>query len=162
KVTEAVPKACSDGDAAAFQKDNLGTGAACAPTAAGLAACLVANMRKHVQDAAQAAYGAVVASTAKGGQKCQKILGKECAKVVKSKLKAVQQCLETRNAACGATSPLVRCFAPQSGGQPAEIALLAAVATAESKLRAKIAKACTDTQVAALDACGDDVASVSD
>src|SRR5262249_7244351 len=94
KVTEAVPKACSDGDAAAFQKDNLGTGAACAPTAAGLAACLVANMRKHVQDAAQAAYGAVVASTDKGVQKCQKILGKESAKFVKSKLKAVQQCLD--------------------------------------------------------------------
>ncbi len=161
KVGEAVPKACNDTDAAAFQDANLGTGAACAPTAAGLATCLVSNMLGHVTSAAGAAYGTVVASADKGVQKCQKILGKESAKFVKTKLKAVQRCLDTRNEACGSASPVVRCLAPQAGGPAAETALLSTVATAETKLRAKIAKACTDTQVAALDACGNDVAGVS-
>src|SRR5262249_47063122 len=162
KVGEAVPKSCSDPDAALFKDANLGTGAPCAPTAAGLAACLVANMRGHAESAAQAAYGTVVASADKGVQKCQKILGKESAKFVKSRLKAIQQCLNTRTDACGSASPIVRCLAPQAGGAPAETALLSAVAGAETKLRTKIAKACTDAQVAALDACGNDVASVSD
>jgi parallel beta-helix repeat protein len=162
KLTLAVPKGCSDGDAALYAKALLDTGVACDPSATGLATCVVSNIRRHVVAAATTGFGAVVASTDQGAQKCQKAIGKEASKYLLSKLKAVAQCLDERNAACGSPDPVTRCLAPQSDGPTPETDLLAAVARADGKLRGKIGKVCTDAQVAALHSCGNTVMSVED
>ncbi len=153
KVALTIPKKCADADIA-----SLGL---CAPTASGLAGCLVTDTRGRIDGALTAEYGALVPNADKGVQKCQQTLGKESGKLLTTTLKAIQSCLNTRNKkVCGTPEPLLRCLAPQATGPKDEAKAAAAIAKAETKLRDKIAKSCTDSQVAALDACGDTVADV--
>jgi len=151
KVAASIPKKCTDADVASLQL--------CAPTATGLAACLVSDARARIGAALDAEYGTLVPNADKDVQKCQQTLGKEGAKFLNGKLKAVQKCLNTRNKkGCGTPDPVLRCLAPQADGPKDEAKAATAITKAETKLRDKILKSCTDAQVAALDACDDTAA----
>lgn len=153
KVALTIPRKCSDPDIASL--------ALCAPTAGGLATCLVSGTRARLGAALAAEYGTLVANPDKGIQKCQQTLGKESGKFLTGTLKVIQKCLNTRNKkVCGTTSPLLRCLAPQPMGPKDEAKAAGSLAKAEIKLRDKIAKSCTDPQLAALDACGSTVGDV--
>src|SRR5262245_4198968 len=80
KVAATLPKQCSNADTAALQL--------CAPTASGLASCLVADSRARIGAALDAAFGTVVANPDTGVQKCQQTIARESGKLLQSKLKA--------------------------------------------------------------------------
>lgn len=149
KVTKLLAAKCTDAAAAALQ--------GCSPTAAGLAACLVADHQARLNAALSAEFGAVAPSPDPLLQKCQKAVAKEAAKYLNLRLKTVQKCMASRQKTCGAPGALDRCLAPQDSGPANESKAALALDKAETKLREKLAKACTDTQVAALDGCDDDV-----
>ncbi len=150
KVAVSIPKKCTDGDVA-----SLGL---CAATAAGLGTCLVSDARARIDAALGAAYGAVTSTTDTALQKCQQTIGKEAVKLITGNLKTTQKCLNTRNKKlCGTAEPLVRCLTPLATGPKDESKAALALDKANTKFAEKVAKACTDAQVAALDACGVDV-----
>src|SRR5262245_61916969 len=149
KVAATLPKQCSNADTAALQL--------CAPTVGGLVACLVADSRARIGATLDAAFGTVVANPDRGVQKCQQTIARESGKLLQSKLKAIQNCLNQRNRTCGGPSPLVHCLAPVAILSNQEHKVDTAFAKAEIKLRSKVGKVCTDAQVAALDACGSNV-----
>ncbi len=153
KFDKMVAKKCADADVASLQL--------CAPTVAGLS-CLREDVAARVDAAIEAAYGALVPSGDAGTRKCQKVAGSEGLKLLRARLKATTRCLNERNAECGTPTALDRCLSPGDLATPREADLVAALAKAEEKLRAKIAKACSDAQVAALDACAATSAGLAD
>jgi parallel beta-helix repeat protein len=150
KVPTAIGKKCSDAQVAGLWL--------CAPSVAGLATCLVNDHQARLTAVIESAYGVVTPTSDKGVRKCQQAIGKEGAKYLSARLKSLGRCLNERNEDCGGPAPLVRCLAALSSGPPDEATAAAALAKAESKLTAKLAKRCVDAQVAALDTCGETVA----
>jgi parallel beta-helix repeat protein len=156
KATGNLAKKCDDTEVAALQL--------CGATVPALGACLIDDHHAHIAAALGAAYGAVTSSPDKGQQKCQGTIGKETGKLVTARLKSVQRCLNSRNkTTCGGPDALARCLAPRADSASSlELTLLNSLAKAELKFRDKIAKGCDDTQVAALDTCGETESDASD
>jgi len=153
KAHDAMTADCTDAQVASLQL--------CASTVAGLD-CVLADHVQRTEAMLEAEYGAVAQSSDKSVQKCQGTIGKEAAKLAQTRLKLVQGCLNARNAACGTPGTVTRCLAPASDGAPAEQDLLAKLAKAETKFRAKLQKKCPDSAVGALDACGNTATTVAD
>jgi parallel beta-helix repeat protein len=156
KATGNLAKKCDDTEVAALQL--------CGATVPALGTCLIDDHHAQIAAALGTVYGAVTSSTDKGEQKCQGTLGKETGKLITSRMKSVQRCINSRNkTTCGGPDALARCLAPSADSSAAiELTLLSSLAKAELKFREKVAKACDNPQTAALDTCGETESDASD
>jgi parallel beta-helix repeat protein len=132
----------------------------CAPTVAGLP-CLADQLKVRLGESLDAQYGSVPQVNGRV-RACQMRVAKETTKYLDARLKAVASCLDSHVAACGTAAPFLRCLRPSPTGPSAEQTSLALIGAAESRMRAKIARVCTNQEVQALDACADDVTGLGD
>jgi len=135
----------------------------CADTESGLETCLLQQHRQHVVDAIAAEFGTVALSADKGELKCQKAIGDAAGGYLTAQLRASQKCLVKRNKTGLTADGAALCIGAIAGGAfmpPVDTKTATAASDAEAKLAKKIQDKCSDAQIAALDACGDDQASV--
>ncbi len=129
----------------------------CAQTEPGLEDCLIDTLHAAVVDAVVSQYGALAPSPDKGEQKCQAAIASTAAGVINAYLKSSSKCLAgwSKSGNPGAGGPL--CIGDAIAGgfiMPTDGKVVGALQKAAGKLGDKVNSACTDVQVAALDACG--------
>jgi parallel beta-helix repeat protein len=134
----------------------LATMDVCAPTVAGLTACLVADHWAHTDAVVAEQYGTLAPTGDAGQQACQAAVAKEAGKYLKQRLNAVRRCLDSRNKRCGNDDEQPNCLFPSETSESRlEAAAARKIARAEAKMREKIAAECSDAEITALDACAD-------
>jgi len=156
KLRGQVAAKCEDTQVAALD--------ACSSTEAGLENCLLATHRQAVATAVSSEYGSPPHSTDKDLLKCQATIAKQTAAFLTSYIKASQKCLDTRNADGTPADGAAACIGAVSSGEqvpPTDAKVAAAIAKRAASLVGKISDACSDGQVAALDACGDSQADLN-
>jgi parallel beta-helix repeat protein len=149
KVVNVLGSRCTDADVAALDL--------CAPTVAGLAACLVEDHYPQIDSALGAQFGTVTQSVDPSRMQCQTTIANQGAKYLSKYLRTVQRCLASRNKKECATDEVVsKCLAPQPDGPKYE----AKAANKIQRLRDKMALTLANSSCAGagvvdgLDACG--------
>jgi parallel beta-helix repeat protein len=124
---------------------------------------LVADHSPRLDAAIGAEYGTLAPSGNAGEQLCQTTLAKQGGKYLTKYLKTVQKCINTRNKKeCPLDDPVSKCLAPSLEGPKTEAKAATKIQKARDVFAAQVALACTDTQVAALDACDSTVTGAVD
>jgi len=152
KARAAIDDRCAS-DAAVAALDT------CGDTIADAKTCVIATHFQLVEDALDAEYGALAASTEKDVQQCQATIGKAAAKYFTTKLHAIQKCLNKRNKSGVTGDAAALCMDAVVDGAPVaptDTSTADRFAKAETKMRALIDSKCSDSDVSALDACGED------
>ncbi len=152
-LREGIAARCSDALAAALrlcqQADTLNE----------LQDCIVATHASQARVLLQAEYGALSASSDAAEQRCQARIAQAGRRYLKTKLRAVQHCLNQRNRQCLTGDAAARCIGAlrdDAHVPPTHRRTAGKIARAAAALRKSLATSCDASTLARLDACGSD------
>jgi parallel beta-helix repeat protein len=157
RLRQIINRNCTDSSIAALRL--------CGNTVTAAEDCLLINHAQRVQNLLGDEYGTVAPVADVGARGCQAGLARASRQYLGAELRAIQVCLRRRNRNCTVGDPAILCIGSVAGGTaipPIDATTAARLANAEARLRDRVTDACSNGELAALDACANTVTAVGD